>query len=77
MTVGSNGAIKQAAAAGLGVTLLADDAVRAELASGNLIELRAARASLTRSWYVLALARGPEPAAAGLFRRLCLDGVAS
>ena len=74
MTVGSNGAIKQAAAAGLGVTLLADDAVRAELASGALVKLRAPRAAVTRSWYVLALARGPEPVAAGLFRRLCLSG---
>lgn len=76
MTVGSNGAIKQAAAAGLGVTLLADDAVRAELASGALVELQAPPGALTRSWYVLALARGPEPAAAGLFRRLCLAGAA-
>jgi LysR family transcriptional regulator, low CO2-responsive transcriptional regulator len=76
MTVGSNGAIKQAASAGLGVTLLADDAVRAELASGALVELEAPPAQLTRSWYVLALARGPEPAAAGLFRRLCLDAPA-
>jgi LysR family transcriptional regulator, low CO2-responsive transcriptional regulator len=74
MTVGSNGAIKQAAAAGLGVTLLADDAVRAELSSGALVRLRAPRAALRRSWYVLALGRGPEPAAAGLFRRLCLTG---
>jgi DNA-binding transcriptional LysR family regulator len=74
MTVGSNGAVKQAAAAGLGVTLLADDAVQAELAAGALIELRAPGTPLRRSWYVLAPAAGPEPAAAGLFRELCLAG---
>ena len=57
---------------GLGVTLLADDAVRAELAAGALVELRAPGAPLTRSWYVLTPARGPDPSAAELFRRLCL-----
>jgi LysR family transcriptional regulator, low CO2-responsive transcriptional regulator len=72
MTIGSNGAVKQATAAGLGVTLLADDAVRAELAAGALVELRAPRAPLKRSWYVLTPARGPDPVAAELFRRLCL-----
>jgi DNA-binding transcriptional LysR family regulator len=74
MTVGSNGAIKQAAAAGLGVTLLADDACRTELESGALVELRVPRALRTRSWYVLTLAHGPEPAGAALFRELCVAG---
>jgi DNA-binding transcriptional LysR family regulator len=72
MTVGSNGAVKQAAAVGLGVTVLSDHAVAAEIASGALTELAAPGTPLRRSWFVLAPERGPEPAAAGRFRDLCL-----
>jgi len=53
MNVGSNGAIKRAAALGLGVTLISRDAVREELHAGELAELRARGTPLRRSWYVL------------------------
>lgn len=55
MTLGSNGAVKQAAAAGLGVTLLSTHAVAAELATGTLARLPVRGAPLVRSWYVLYL----------------------
>src|SRR5258708_26597742 len=49
MTLGSNGAVKQAAAAGLGVALISAHAVTAELASGSLCRLRGAGTPLRRS----------------------------
>ncbi|CAN5761282.1 LysR family transcriptional regulator [soil metagenome] len=52
MTVGSNGAIKQGAAVGLGVTLMSVHAVRAELESGVLARLRVEGTPLRRSWHV-------------------------
>jgi DNA-binding transcriptional LysR family regulator len=55
MTLGSNGAVKQAAAAGLGVTLISSHAVTAELASGTLRQLPVMGTPLRRSWYVLYL----------------------
>ena len=59
MTLGSNGAVKQAAAAGLGVALISAHAVTAELASGALCRLRVAGTPLRRSWYVLYLEADP------------------
>jgi DNA-binding transcriptional LysR family regulator len=55
MTLGSNGAVKQAASAGLGVTLLSRHAVAAELATGALRQLRVIGTPLRRSWWVLYL----------------------
>lgn len=55
MTLGSNGAVKQAAAAGLGITLLSTHAVAAELEAGSLVILRVKGTPLRRSWYVLYL----------------------
>lgn len=55
MTLGSNGAVKQASAAGLGVTLISSHAVTAELASGALRQLPVEGTPLRRSWYVLYL----------------------
>ena len=52
--------IKQAARAGLGVSLLSRAAVEAELASGWLAEIRLRDAPLTRPWYVLRSAVGPD-----------------
>ncbi len=64
LTLGSNGAIKQAARAGLGVSLLSRAAVEGELASGWLGELRLKDGPAKRSWFVLRAAVGPvrEPA---------------
>ncbi len=59
LTLGSNGAIKQAARAGLGVSLLSRAAVEAELASGWLGELKLDDGPAKRSWFVLRAAVGP------------------
>jgi DNA-binding transcriptional LysR family regulator len=59
LTLGSNGAIKQAARAGLGVSLLSRAAVEAELASGRLGEIRLKDGPASRSWFVLRTAVGP------------------
>ena len=59
LTLGSNGAIKQAARAGLGVSLLSRAAVEPELESGWLGEIRLADGPEPRSWFVLRSAVGP------------------
>jgi LysR family transcriptional regulator, low CO2-responsive transcriptional regulator len=59
LTLGSNGAIKQAARAGLGVSLLSRAAVEGELASGRLGEIRLKDGPASRSWFVLRTAVGP------------------
>jgi DNA-binding transcriptional LysR family regulator len=59
LTLGSNGAIKQAARAGLGVSLLSRAAVEAELESGRLAELRLEHAPAPRPWFVIRSAVGP------------------
>lgn len=59
LTLGSNGAIKQAVRAGLGVSLLSRAAVEAELGSGWLAEIALAERPKTRPWFVLRSAVGP------------------
>jgi len=59
LTLGSNGAIKQAARAGLGVSLLSRVAVDPELASGWLGELALKDGPPSRPWFVLRSAVGP------------------
>jgi LysR family transcriptional regulator, low CO2-responsive transcriptional regulator len=59
LTLGSNGAIKQAARAGLGVSLLSRAAVETELDAGWLGEIRLADGPEKRSWFVLRSAVGP------------------
>ena len=64
LTVGSNGAICESAAVGLGVTLVSRDAVAQELASGRLAEIRVPGTPLHRDWYLIANpGRLPLPAA--------------
>jgi DNA-binding transcriptional LysR family regulator len=58
-TLGSNGAIKQAARAGLGVSLLPRAAVEPELTSGWLGEITLADGPAPRPWYVLRSDVGP------------------
>ena len=58
LTVGSNGAIRESAAVGLGVTLVSRDAVAQELASGRLAEIAVPGTPLHRDWYLLA---NPDP----------------
>jgi DNA-binding transcriptional LysR family regulator len=67
MNVGSNGAIKRAAALGLGVTLISRDAVAEELRAGELAELRVRGTPLMRSWYVLYRTDGSLPTSARRF----------
>jgi DNA-binding transcriptional LysR family regulator len=66
LTLGSNGAIKQAARAGLGVSLLPRAAVEPELSSGRLAEIKLTDGPAPRPWYLLRSDVGPirPPAAA-------------
>jgi DNA-binding transcriptional LysR family regulator len=59
LTLGSNGAIKQAARAGLGVSLLSRAAVEGELESGRLGEIRLEDGPATRPWFVVRSPVGP------------------
>ncbi len=59
LTLGSNGAIKQAVRAGLGVSLLSRAAVEPELESGWLGELTLADGPAPRPWFVLHSRVGP------------------
>ncbi len=65
LTLGSNGAIKQAARAGLGVSLLSRAAVEPELTAGWLGQITLSDGPEPRPWFVLHSAVGPvRPAAA-------------
>lgn len=59
LALGSNGAIKQAARAGLGVSLISRAAVQVELESGWLGAIPLAQPPPTRRWWVLRSAVGP------------------
>jgi LysR family transcriptional regulator, low CO2-responsive transcriptional regulator len=67
LTLGSNGAIKQAARAGLGVSLLSRAAVEPELAAGWLGEITLTDGPAPRPWFVLRPAAGPARAPAATF----------
>jgi LysR family transcriptional regulator, low CO2-responsive transcriptional regulator len=67
LTLGSNGAIKQAARAGLGVSLLSRAAVEPELAAGWLGEITLSDGPAPRPWFVLRSGVGPVPAPAATF----------
>lgn len=77
LTLGSNGAIKQAARAGLGVSLLSRVAVEPELASGWLGELVLTDGPPSRPWFLLRSAVGPVRPPVELFasfvRRAALE----
>lgn len=60
LTLGSNGAIKQAARAGLGVSLLSRDTAEWELDSGRLGEIELLDGPEARRWYLLRAAVGPQ-----------------
>lgn len=66
MTIGSNGAIKQAVRAGLGISLQSRWSVTLELAMGLLSELNVGEEIPEREWYVLYPRGGP--------RRRIVDG---
>jgi DNA-binding transcriptional LysR family regulator len=69
LTLGSNGAIKQAARAGLGVSLLSRAAVEDELEAGLLGEIRLTDGPPPRAWFALRSAVGPARPAVLEFQR--------
>lgn len=60
LTLGSNGAIKQGLAIGLGVTLISVHAVGRELRDGSLVRITVPGTPLVRPWHVLFPAGGPR-----------------
>ena len=54
LVVGSNGAIRESARVGLGVTLVSRDGVADELAAGKLAVIDVAGTPLHRDWYLVA-----------------------
>jgi DNA-binding transcriptional LysR family regulator len=67
MTIGSNGAIRQAAAVGLGLTLISEHAVADDLVSGRVVRIRVRGTPLERPWYVLRSKDAHLPPAAQAF----------
>jgi DNA-binding transcriptional LysR family regulator len=67
LTLGSNGAIKQAARAGIGVSLQSRVAVELELRTGLLGSIMLSERLPVRHWYALRSARGPVSAAVAAF----------
>lgn len=53
LTLGSNGSVRQGAIVGLGITLLSEQAVARELASGLVARIAAPGLPLERPWYAL------------------------
>ena len=77
LMVGSNGAIRESASVGLGVTLISRDAVAAELADGRLAALPVPGTPMHRDWYLVARAGPPgtlPPAAARLVAHVLAHG---
>ncbi len=67
LTLGSNGAIKQGLAVGLGITLISRLAVARELRDGLLAEIPVPGTPLIRPWYVLFPPSGPVRPAVAAF----------
>jgi len=67
LTLGSNGAIKQAARAGLGVSFISRAAVALELEAGLLSALPVRHRPATRRWYAMCSTVGPQRAAVDRF----------
>jgi DNA-binding transcriptional LysR family regulator len=59
LTVGSNGAIRQAARIGLGISFLSRDAVASDLEAGLLGVIPVAPSPAPRDWHVMRAAAGP------------------
>jgi DNA-binding transcriptional LysR family regulator len=67
LTLGSNGAIKHAAQAGLGVSLQSRLAVQLELAQERLATIALREPPAARKWYVIRAATGPVREATAAF----------
>jgi DNA-binding transcriptional LysR family regulator len=73
LTLGSNGAIKQATRAGLGVSLVSRDAVAYELESGALAAIPLTDGPPARSWYALRSTVGPPRAVIDRFMAFLIE----
>ncbi len=67
LTLGSNGAIKQAARAGLGIAFISRAAVALELDNGLLASLPVRHRPASRRWYAMCSTVGPRRAAVERF----------
>lgn len=67
LVLGSNGAIKQAARAGLGISLISRAAVESELASGLVGEIELRELPASRPWFVVRSGVGPVRAQVSRF----------
>jgi DNA-binding transcriptional LysR family regulator len=67
VTIGSNGAIRECARVGLGISLLSRDAVAREIADGTLAEIPTPITPLVRDWYLVASADRELPPGARRF----------
>lgn len=67
LTLGSNGAIRQSVAAGLGISVLSRDAVASHLEGGTLAEWRVRPFPVRRPWHAVVRSDRPVPATAELF----------
>jgi len=73
LTIGSNGAIVESVAAGLGITLISLDAVRRAAEAGTVRVVRVRGLPLRRDWHVVTRS-GEEPRGApGMFREFLLQ----
>lgn len=68
LTLGSNGALRESAAVGLGIALISRAAVGRQLGEGSLEEWRAGPLPLRRRWNLVARVGEELPATAALFR---------
>jgi DNA-binding transcriptional LysR family regulator len=77
MELGSNEAVKQSVASGLGVTMLSEMTVQAELAAGTLVRLDVRGFPLRRQWYIAhPTSRRLSPAGVA-FRKFLFDSAAT
>jgi DNA-binding transcriptional LysR family regulator len=76
LTLGSNGAIKQAARAGIGVAFISRAAVTLELEAGLLAELAVPRGPAPRQWYAMCSSVGPRRPAVAQFMAFAASAAA-
>jgi DNA-binding transcriptional LysR family regulator len=71
LRLGSNGAVKQAASVGMGITLISAHAVSLELSAGTLTRLRVRGTPIERRWFALHLEGDFLPGPAEAFLDFC------
>ena len=76
LTLGSNGAIKQAARAGLGIAFISRAAVALELDNGLLASLPVRHRPASRRWYAMCSTVGPRRAAVERFMTFAASSTA-